>query len=71
MFIVIWLIIFALVLGLELYGIHRKEKNDTITETYRWLRDNLSAKSKALGFIFQLLITGLLVWAVLHFFDLV
>lgn len=71
MFIALWLVIFAAVLALELWGVHRKQKNDTITETYRWIRDNLTARSKALGFIFSLLITGLLFWTALHFWDLV
>ena len=71
MFLVVWLIIFAGVLALELYGIKRKEKMDTITETYRWIRDTLSTKHKALGFIFSLLISGLLMWTILHFWDLV
>ena len=71
MFLVLWLIIFVAVLALELYGVHRREKNDTITETYRWIRDTLTARSKALGFIFSLLISGLLMWTILHFWDLV
>lgn len=71
MFLILWLIIFAAVLALELYGVKRKEKMDTITETYRWIRDNLTKRSKAAGFIFSLLISGLLMWTILHFWDLV
>ena len=71
MFLVVWLVIFVLVFALEIYGVKRKQKNDTITETYRWIRDNLTRKSKALGFIFSLLISGLLMWTLLHFWDLV
>ena len=71
MYLVVWLVLFVVVLALELWGVHRKEKNDTITETYRWIRDNLTARSKALGFIFSLLISGLLMWTILHFWDLV
>ena len=71
MYLILWLIIFVAVLALELWGVHRKEKNDTITETYRWIRDNLTKTHKALGFIFSLLISGLLMWTILHFWDLV
>lgn len=71
MFLVVWLIIFVGVLALELWGVKRKQKMDTITETYRWIRDSLTGIHKALGFIFSLLISGLLMWTILHFWDLV
>ena len=67
-FIVIWTVIILGVLALELYGVYRPGKNDTITETFRWWRDKLPLP---LRYILTFLILGLLLWTAIHFLDLV
>lgn len=50
-------------LVLELVGVARKEKNDTITETWRHLRDKLP---KPVRLMATWLLAGFFVWALLH-----
>jgi hypothetical protein len=67
-----WIIVILLIMiaTAEFFGIARKDdgKIDTITEVYRKMRDSLPTPVK---FTFMLLITGLLFWTILHFWDLV
>jgi|GEM_PF-4223725 len=67
-FIIAWTVILLAVLALELYGVFRPGKNDTITETFRYWRDRMPTPVR---YVFMFLVTGLLMWTILHFFDLV
>ena len=57
---------------LEMIGVYgpkgKNNKIDTITEVYRYGRDKLPTP---LRYILMFLITGLLFWTIIHFFDLV
>ena len=66
--IALWTVIILAVFALELYGVFRKGKDDTITETFRFWRDRMPT---VVRYPFMFLVTGLLLWTVLHFFDLV
>lgn len=65
----IYLTLFALVVGVELYGVHRRSKRkkgtdgDTITEGWRWIDAHLSG---ALQWGWRVLTAGLLVWVLFH-----
>lgn len=67
-----WLIalLLAALATAEFIGIarHDRGETDTITELVRGLRDKLPTPVRY-GFMF--LITGLLGWTILHFYDLV
>ena len=66
--IAVWTVLLLGVLAFEIYGIYRPQKNDTITETYRWYRDKLP---DPLRYIFVFIVLGLLMWTIMHFVDLV
>ena len=57
---------------LEMIGVYgpkgKNNKIDTITEVYRHGRDKLPTP---LRYILMFLVTGLLFWTIIHFFDLV
>ena len=65
-----WVILTVLVLlfVLELWGIVRPGKGDTITEVFRWVRDKLPVW---LRYPFLFLVMGLCIWfATTHIWDL-
>lgn len=68
MFLIMWTVILASVLALEIWGIYHKGPDDTITETFRWWRDKLP---EPIRYIFMFIVSGLLMWTILHFWDLV
>lgn len=66
-----WVIAALLVvlLVLELVGVARKDKGDTITEVYRTIRAKLP---RPLALVWVWLVAGLLAWTLVHFlFDFV
>jgi len=66
-FIIAWSVILLAVFALEMYGVWRPGKDDTITETFRHWRDRMPT---AVRYPFMFLVTGLLAWTILHFWDL-
>lgn len=65
-----WIIVVLLValLVLELKGVGDRRPGDTITEVYKGIRDRLPTP---IAMIWGLMVTGLLMWTILHFWDLV
>jgi hypothetical protein len=59
----VFTIVIPLVVVLELVGVFRKGKQDTITETWRHWRDLLP---KPVRVLVVWLLAGFLLWAVLH-----
>jgi hypothetical protein len=54
-------------LGMELWGVSRSERGDTITENWRAANKYLAKRFPWLGWFFRIFTGGLLVWTLLHF----
>jgi hypothetical protein len=63
-FSVIFGVLFAALLTVELIGVFRKEHGDTITENWRWINKHSPAW---VGWAWRVLTIGLLGWVLLHF----
>ena len=66
-FSIAFLVGFAFLLVLEVWGIRRRGKGDTITELWRAADAWLKARTVAGRFAFSVATAGLPVWALLHF----
>lgn len=61
-----YLLLGTALVALELVGVHRKGKGDTITEHWRWVDTALSTHG-LLRWLWRVLTVGLLGWIALHF----
>jgi hypothetical protein len=54
-------------LGMELWGVSRSERGDTITENWRAANKYLSEHAPWFGWTFRVFTGGLLIWVLFHF----
>lgn len=67
-FLAVWMVIIIGVVGFELWGVHRAEPNDTITETFRlWISLIPFAWGRWLA---KVVLSGGAAWLILHIWGL-